>query len=191
MKTLISGIIGAVASSVGWVAIEQGTQNEFGFMPLLVGLITGVAVRMGASAEMGDSIGRGAMAAVLALAASVGAPFMKVTYLQNLNKDADKPQVVEVADDESAGEEGDGQEAPQGKRLDGPLPESESRDGDGPGNDIKFEMPSKKSSSDLSLLWICGSALLAYITGKGGGKAAPVATEQSEDQPESSESSEA
>lgn len=109
MKTLISGIIGAVAAAVAWMALEHQLQANWPYMALAVGLVTGIAVRAGAEAGSGESFGRGALAAILALAACVGGRFGYVEYMKNVNEDADKPRAghgvvaqVDDADDADA-----------------------------------------------------------------------------------------
>lgn len=153
--------------------------QEFPYLALVVGLITGIVVR--SAAASGESIGRGAMAAVVALAACAGAPFAKMAYMQNQTKDADKPQQVaeadKSADDEEAGdEEGDAEES------DEPEVEVAAREAVAAPADklkIKMEAPSKDKDDIMSLVWLSGASILAYVVGKGGTAAAAQSSEES------------
>ena len=99
MKTLVCGIIGAAVAVAAWLALEIVTVKEFGWMAVLVGLVTGVVMHMAAGAHAGESYGRGALAALLALAACVGGPRLKVEYMQSLTaEEVGEVKVDPVAD---------------------------------------------------------------------------------------------
>lgn len=235
MKSLISGIIGAAAAAVAWMALEHQMQVSWPYMALLVGLVTGIAVRSGASAGSGESLGRGALAAILALGACVGAQFGYVEYMKSVNEGAEQPQRVAAANDaDSDADEAEADADTDDADADADDASSEEADADTDDSDadaadadaddadtatepaespesvkasvsdrgpsdlddqadvIKIEKPSiENSMSEWDMLWLCGSALLAYVLGKGGsGQPAQVAGDQSTgSEPENTEQS--
>ena len=197
MKTLLSGIIGAAASTVGWFALVHNFEGHFPYLALAVGAVTGFAVRKAAAANSGESIAQGAMAAVIALAACVGGEFGYKAFMENVNKNAEKPQLPQViaqADEEESAEPADGEDAAEENEdavAEGDdAPERRPLDVRQAGIDSKdpaFKIGKLDTSkgSMLDLIWLCGSALLAYVVGKGSNAAAPGATEEAAGESES------
>jgi hypothetical protein len=85
MRVLIGGVVGAVAASAGWMAIEHTTSQEFGWMAVGVGLITGLAVHKLAGSGSRGSYARGALAAVLTLIACVGCRLVYAKVMAKTN----------------------------------------------------------------------------------------------------------
>jgi len=173
MGVFISGLLGAIASAGAWFGLEHFMEKEFGWLACAVGLVTGLAVHAAAAKPGGAGYARGAMAALLTLAAIVGGPRVKAEVMMVANKEvpvksAAQDPVVLPADEDA--KEGD---APQDAVADVPAIETA---GKRPGEAPRFEgaglagqgkQTLKKSLSEWDVIWISGAALVAYIVGKG------------------------
>ena len=95
MRVLIGGIVGAAAAAAVWMAIEHNTKQEFGWMAVAVGVVTGLAVHWAAGAGSRGSYGRGGLAAVLALLACVYCPQVYAKVMQQAN--VGQPVAVDIA----------------------------------------------------------------------------------------------
>ena len=177
MKTLIAGIIGAAVAAVAWIGIEQAAAREIAWLACGVGLITGLAVRAAAE-HSGESIGRGALAAILALAACFGSFQMKVAYLKNKNKDAAEPQVAQAVEKSDKADAADGEEAenPEAEVNDQPVERRDTSPMANVQTPAGLKAP-QDTLSDWSMVWLSLSAVLAYVVGKGSSAVAP-ATEE-------------
>ena len=165
MRVLLSGIIGAAVAVAAWLGIEQATQSNYGWVAVLVGVITGLSVRWASRAGVSGASLRGALAVVLTLAAIVLAPKAKVLWLQN-----HMPQAADIAKaqqpDKNADDagEGDGKEAaaaeqqPDAKLMGQPV---------GMVGQPGITKKSLQSSfSEWDMLWMSLGGLAAYIFGK-------------------------
>lgn len=162
-KWLCGGILGAVVGGAAWVAIELLTNSEFGWIAWIVGLLVGLGVHLAASADQRGGFLRGAVAALLALAAVIGA---KVSLAQIMTYQAAKAAQPAAVHDVSqpAGSEAPSDGDTGGETLDLPMvvPEETGREG---------LLGSTKESSikDMDMVWLCLGAITAYIVGKGAG----------------------
>ena len=203
MKSLVFGIVGAAVAAFAWKAVDHMFDPEFTWLALGVGLVTGIAVRKGADANSGESFGRGAMAAIIALAACVGAYFGYVEFMKAENEKqakaaADKIAEVDKAEEPAEDPNADPNAAAEEVNQD-PVDISEVVDRKAPEGavaEMKVSKPSVPNEMDeiLNLLWLSGSGLIAYIFGKGGkaavaqaGEAAPPAESEGADESESKE----
>ena len=172
MRALIMGIIGAAASSAAWLAFEHSQQQSYGWLVCLVGLVTGVCVHSGAKGPSGGTL-RGALAALLTLGGIVGGQKAYASWMQSRST-ANEAVAVATIQSDTADQEGDEEADDAAVALEEPprieLPESMT---DGGGGYSKTAM--KKNLSEWDMVWMSLAALAAYITGKGGEKAAPVA----------------
>ena len=123
------------------------------------------AVHAAAGKSSGPGYLWGALAAVLALAAIVAAPRAKAEIMKLSNKDAAKQvlaQPLDQTDDaEGEGEGSDDADEPKAELL---AKLAVNQDA-GPAEASKPNF--KNSFSDTNMLWICVSALAAYVVGKG------------------------
>ena len=181
MRALITGIIGAAASSAAWLAFEHAQQQSFGWLVVLIGLVTGVCVHSGASGPSGGTL-RGALAALLTLGGIVGGQKAYANWMQSKST-ADEAVAVQTIKDVTADDDGETEDADAGEPLeDAPrveLPDSVS-DAGGAGYS-KSAM--KKNLSEWDMIWMSLAALAAYITGKGGEKGAPAVVVSEESPP--------
>ena len=187
MRVLICGVIGAVVAAAAWLGLEHVTQKDMGWLALVVGLVTGMAVHKAAGPAPGGGYARGGLAALLALAAIVGGRQVYAKVMEAVN-DTAVPVTVAAGDeegtDDASGDElaGDATAAAEKERS-----EMDSRIG---GATAGANLPVKKRFSEWETVWMCGAALLAYLVGKGP-DVPPVTEEeaegagQSEEEPES------
>ena len=163
MRVFISGVIGAVASAAAWLGLEYFVEKEYSWLAVAVGLVTGFAVHAAAGKSSGAGYLRGALAAVLALAAIVAAPRAKAEIMKLSNTDAAKQVLAQPLDqtDETEREGSDDADQPKAE----PLAKLAVNQDAGPAGASKPNF--KKSFSDTNMLWICVSALAAYVVGKG------------------------
>ena len=184
MRALLGGLIGAAASAAGWLAVEHFQQASYGWMVVLVGLVTGFCVHKAGEGNSGG-FARGALAIILTLAAIVGGRQVYAKIMQASSTAASAVTVdtakVEVPDADE--EEADTGEAPA------PVVTPElAEDAGALGKRGYSKTAMKKNLSEMDMVWMCVAALASYVIGKGGDEPAPGEEgEQGEGQPEQSE----
>jgi len=166
---LFGGIVGGAIGAAIWVAIEYSTQSEYGWIAWPVGLLVGLGVHKAASADIRGGFLRGAVAALLALAAVIGAGKAKAVVMTKMAEKAAEPANISAkashdAHDASEETETANGEAPEVQDLLNVL-ESPST------SIIESSMPNKQGNAfkEKDMLWLCLSAVTAYMVGKGSG----------------------
>ena len=172
MRVLISGLIGAAASAAAWFYLIHVTGNDMGWLAIGVGLVTGLCVNAAAGPTARESTGRAALAAILALAAIVGGRVVYAQVMQNLNqvKNVGNIAVVDVQVEDTEGDVVDG-EAVVAEEAPLEIPVA------GMQKPLRLEKPKVNAVSEIDFLSMGVAALLAYVTGKGRNRLAPVGTE--------------
>ena len=173
MRVLLSGVIGAVASSAAWLAAEHFQQTNYGWMVCFIGLITGLFVHKASKAGSRGGFARGALAAVLTLAAIVGGQKAYAVYMQSTSQAAsavaaqNAPVVTEPAGDDTAKDVAPAELLMDlGEEAIGRVPSSYT------------QSAIKKNLSDWDMVWMGIAALAAYVTGKGSEAVASVVAEE-------------
>lgn len=186
MGVLISGIIGAVASMAAWIGIESVIEKELGWLAIGVGLVTGFAVHAAAAKPRQQGFGRGALAAILSLAAIGLGPLAQAKIMKSMNKDADKKVgaiEVQVPDAEEGDSDAADSEEPVEPALNrgdvGKLAVGDSK--------VTIGKPNKESMTDMDMVWLCASALVAYLIGKGSDEVAATEGEEEATNPEAAD----
>ncbi|MEM8944952.1 MAG: hypothetical protein AAGD11_07180 [Planctomycetota bacterium] len=185
MRALLGGIVGAVVSATAWLGIEHIQQTNYGWLVILVGLVTGVSVnKAGAGSSAGFA--RGALAMVLTLAGIVGgqkgyAKFMEATTSTEAVATA---AAIEVGGDD---EEADDEEADADSERT-PAPPIETTPVD-LGSRSYSKSAMKKNFGEWDMIWMCVAALAAYVTGKGGADKIVAEEQQDGEAPSSDEPS--
>lgn len=160
MRVVLCGVISAVVATAAWMGIELAAHSEYGWMAWGVGLITGLGVHGARSARSGNKFFRGAVAALLALAAIVGVNYVgKAAILKYLNKDVANA----VAIDQQAAQAEDAEEKPSTPTSRVDEPDQPERIG---GGQLGLARPRSKPKS-MDMVWLCLAGLTAYIVGKG------------------------
>ena len=186
MRVLISGILGAAVSAGVWLGLEHSVQKDLAWLMILVGLVTGYCVHRAAGSNAGAGYLRGALAVVLSLLAIVGGQRVYAQYMQSVNK-SDAIETVR-------GEEPDGDGSAQ--ESDEPAEEDQDEEGDAEDEYTKTirdqsarlgeagrgagQKGIKNNLTEMEMLWMCVSALVAYLVGKGTG---PVAASAKPEEP--------
>ena len=172
MRVLVGGIIGALASAAAWFFLEYATGHEMGWLAIAVGAITGLCISAAAGAGSGESYARGALAVALTMVAMVGGRFVYAKVMQNVSQVTTLAPAAQAADDAGEGAaqvaQGEGAAAAVDERQAQALP---VRTGDGR---VRMPKPTASTYEDINMVWMAVAALLAYFTGKGSGKTAPV-----------------
>lgn len=164
MRVLISGILGAAASSFVWFYLEHATKSEMGWLAIGVGLVTGLCVNAAAGAASRESFGRAALAVILTLTAVVGGRAVYAKVMQTMNTVETVGPVADVTQEaEAEGEAGGG----EGEVTEVEEPDMSLRIPDGAGAGVKLEKPAMNSLSVLDMVYMGVSALVAYVIGKG------------------------
>ncbi len=179
MRVLLSGIIGAAAAAGAWMLIEHSTRQEFGWMAILVGLATGLAVHWAAGAGSRSSYGRGAMAVVFALIACVGSRQVYAKVMEQFDIGASAAAAV------AQGEEGE--DATEVANSDQPADSPPKlalllRDQQAPKVGSFGGKSIVQGMSQWDMLWLSVAALSAYVVGKGRDQA--VASDEEVESPE-------
>ncbi|MDZ4658296.1 MAG: hypothetical protein SH868_12025 [Bythopirellula sp.] len=177
MRVLLGGLVGAAASAAAWFFIEFATKQEFGWLAIAVGLVTGLCVNAAAPAGAAQSYGRAALAVVLTLVAIVGGRGVYAKVMQNMSQvktvmpAAEAQLPAETAEDapegDEAADEAAAPEVVQEDRQMVPAPTGQAR----------LPKPNMNTYKELEVVWMAIAALAAYLTGKGSGKAGPVVVE--------------
>jgi hypothetical protein len=82
MRVLLSGILGAIAGAAVWLACDHFLQTKYGWLVCLVGIFTGVAIRMATAVHAKRSFINGTLAVVFTLAAILGGRVAYAKLLQ-------------------------------------------------------------------------------------------------------------
>ena len=160
---LFGGIIGGAIGAAAWVGIEYATNSEYGWIAWPVGLLVGVGVRKGASADIRGGFFRGAVAALLALAAVMGAKYSLAKVMTMQAEKAAEPAKIaaNVSTDartvETTKPSGATNDIQEVLRTDTAIMKS------------RIAKKSGSAFNELDMLWLCLSAFTAYIVGKGSG----------------------
>ena len=177
LNWLFGGIVGGVIGALAWVAIEYTTESEFAWMAWPVGLLVGWGVHQYAAADTRGGFLRGALAALLALAAILGAGWSKQKIMTKQAAQAATPAVVT-----SSGTGVDGQnDAETSENIDrvnvdlGELPA-----GLFPGT---VEARPRNAFRNMDMVWLCLAALTAYVVGKGPGTDSAGSEEPASEEP--------
>ncbi|HEX6962363.1 MAG TPA: hypothetical protein VF175_10885 [Lacipirellula sp.] len=110
---VIGGIIGAVIGVALDVVLEGGllkTRYELSWFPVVIGVLTGLGVRLANRHHMERSYCRGAVSALIALAAIVASSFAVREAMAR--RDTSKELTAAAAKAEAPAEEADAEEAP-------------------------------------------------------------------------------
>jgi hypothetical protein len=186
LNWLFGGIVGGVVGAAVWVAIEYSSQSELAWMAWPVGLLVGWGVRKCAAADTRGGFLRGAIAALLALAAVMGAGWSKQKIMTRQAGQVIAPAIVVTTGGADVGDQkitDDASEAIEtvtvdfGKTSAG-LPHSPI--GSKTGNTMQ----------NMDMLWLCLAALTAYVVGKGSGSDSVLNEEESADEELADEESE-
>jgi hypothetical protein len=164
-KWLCGGILGGLIGGTAWVMIELLTHKEFGWIAWVVGVLVGLGVHVASSKELRGGFLRGAVAALLALAAIIGA---KVSLAQIMTHQAAKAAQPAVGHDSHS----TGSEAPADAATGGDGPNSLAVPPEEIERDVlreSLDSTQESSFKDWDMLWLCLGAITAYIVGKGAG----------------------
>ena len=159
--------------------------REFGWLAIAVGLVTGLAVHAGANKTGGAHYLRGALAAILSLAAIVGGQKVKAKIMKAASKDTVKAVAGQVEDSKVDATEAaeDKEESAEDDAAEPVREMADSSEFVGAGTIGPGKTNIKKSLSDKDMIWFCLSALVAYVVDKGrDGAPAAQESEASQDQ---------
>ena len=164
LNWLFGGIVGGAVGAAVWVSIEYSSQLEFAWMAWPVGLLVGWGVRKCAAADTRGGFLRGALAALLALVAILGAGWSKQKILTRQASQVIAPAIV-VTTGEAEGDQ---------KSLDGisEAIEPVAVDFGKPSTGLLSSPIDPKAGNamqNMDMLWLCLAALTAYVVGKGAG----------------------
>jgi len=186
MRVLLSGFFGAAAAAVAWMAIEHSTKQEFGWMAIAVGLVTGLAVHKASGAGSRASFARGALAAVLALIVCV---VCRQVYAKVMQSSDSAAAAVAAADPAESGKTETGEaetEETDSEQATEPTKTVLSLGKQGISGATDFgSLSFKQGLSQWDMLWLSMAALTAYVVGKGRDQvvASDAAAEESPDEP--------
>jgi hypothetical protein len=169
MRSLIGGIIAAMAAAVAWLVLEHLTKQELGWLTIAVGLITGCGVRFASGSSSGESYARGALAAVLALAAIVGGRqgYSKVME-QFINVPAADMQVIATEVETVKNVEADSTISNRNQEKK-PTIDLDRLAGTGKSLKMMSTKDAAKQISTFDIACLGIAALSAYVVGKGSG----------------------
>jgi hypothetical protein len=167
MRVLLSGILGAIVGESAWLAADHFLQANYGWLICLVGLATGLAIRLSGAPKSGSGISRGALAIALTLLAIVGGRMLYTKVIQDrLSLTNDQPVAaavreipVQEADTEDASTEA-AETAVPAEVLDRRAPAA-----------LRQVGPMKPVSGNLpqwDTLWMSLAALAAYVISQKG-----------------------
>ncbi len=184
MRVLLSGVIGAVASTSAWKATEHFMYTDYGWMVCFVGLVTGFCMHKASCAGVGSDgsanaggFARGALAVVITLAAIVGGQKAYTKYLEANSPNASAVKMEFLKDRAEANAPG-GEGAEENTAPEVVLQEVDEQ-AIGLGQSGSARSSVSNDFSDWDMIWMSLAALAAYVTGKGGDKTtAVVATEE-------------
>jgi hypothetical protein len=184
---LFGGILGGAFGAAVWVAIECTTGKEFAWMAWPIGLLVGWGVHKFAAADTRGGFMRGALAALLALAAILGAGWSKQKIMTKQAAQAATPAVVGASS--GTGEDGQNNAETSGSdQVKVDLRELPTGRFSGTG-----EARSRNAFQNMDMLWLCLAALTAYVVGKGpgtdsAGSEEPASEELASEEPPAAES---
>lgn len=183
---LFGGMMGGAVGAAVWVAIEFSSQSEFAWMAWPVGLLAGWGVRKCAAADSRGGVLRGAIAALLALAAILGAGWSKQKILTRQVGQVSAPAIVVT----TGGAEGGDQKITE-ETID--IIEPEMVDFGKPRTGLpqgSFDPMAGNALQNMDMLWLCLAALTAYVVGKGAGVDSVLNKEELADEGASEEATE-
>ncbi len=179
MRVLLGGLVGAAASAAAWFFLEYATKQEFGWLAIAVGLVTGLCVNAAAPAGAAQSYGRAALAVALTLVAIVGGRMVYAKVMQNVSQVATLRPAAEADLPGDAPAQTEEDDAVGGDPTEVPLVDAdrEREAGRTPGGKGRLSQPSMNDYKEAEVVWMALAALAAYLTGKGSGKAGPTTVE--------------
>jgi|GEM_PF-1280464 len=183
LNWLLGGILAGVLGAAVWVAIEYTTQREFAWMAWPVGLLVGWGVHKSAATDARGGTLRGALAALLALAAVLGAGWSKAEIMTKKAAGAATSAVtLKIIETEADG---------QKKAVETVETDAAPLDFGAPDTGLlhgTLESKPRSAFEDMDMLWLCLAALTAYVVGKGTGASAVGNKESASTEPSSDES---
>ena len=148
MRALLGGIVGAVVSAAAWLGIEHVQQTNYGWMVILVGIVTGMFVnKSGAGTTTGFA--RGALAMILTLAGIVGGQKGYALFMEKTTtaRAAAAVEVVDLGGEEEASDEEE--ETGEVEAAPAPLPVLDAAPVGGVSNRSYSKSAMKKNLSGL------------------------------------------
>jgi hypothetical protein len=169
-KALVGVIIGAAIGIALLFAIVRFSDSFWSAIPFAI--ITGFGVRMAVGSGARASYFRGALTAVLTLAAYIGG-FMLVTYVatSRANAPAAKPAVLSQASEggtDAGGKDVSGQPATPAPEANVPVSRSDFHRG---------PMVGSSQFSTWSFIWLAIAAFIGYELGRGSDASSPTYAE--------------
>jgi hypothetical protein len=174
LNCLFGGIVGGVIGAAIWVSVEYSLQSEFAWMAWPVGLLVGWSVRKCAATDMRGGFLRGALAALLALAAIMGAGWSKQKILTTQAGQVIAPAVVVTTGESEIGEQkttNETTEAIEPVTVDIGTPSTGLFHG-------SIDPKAGNAMQNMDMLWLCLAALTAYVVGKGAGSDSVLSEEE-------------
>lgn len=181
---VLGGIIGA-AVGVGLNVVLEGAflgrRIEASWFPVVIGVLTGLGVRLANRHHMNRSYARGAVSALIALAAIVASSFaVKEVMARRETQAKAAPAAAPKADAEAAEQEDDAAEADAAAEAPEPTPDREAAGGP------VGVIGQPKGANDISpwqFVFMALGALVAYELGRGPDPAKRAAAEEQPAEP--------
>lgn len=184
MRVLLGGLIGAAASAAAWFFIEYTAKQEFGWMAIAVGVVTGLCVNAGAPKGAPQSYGRAALAVLLTMVAIVGGRMVYANVMRNISQ----VTTVVAPSEKNATDEPEGDEpaaaVAASSEQEATVAREEERGASGALGSPRMAKPTASSYKELEVVWMAVAALAAYLTGKGSGKPGPTTVDAEPSTPE-------
>ncbi len=175
LNWLFGGIVGGAVGAAVWVSIEYSSQLEFAWMAWPVGLLVGWGVRKCAAADTRGGFLRGALAALLALAAILGAGWSKQKILTRQVSQVIAPAIVVTTGEAEVGDQKSTDETSE-------AIEPVTVDFGKPSTGLLQGSKTDNAMQSMDMLWLCLAALTAYVVGKGAGSDSVLNEEESADE---------
>jgi len=172
--TLIGAVVGAAVGMGIQVALEMGLLGrtiEAPWFAIVTGLLTGLGVRQANKSDMNHtSYARGAVAAIVALAAMLGSIYALHAALQMKDQaDAKKSPPAKAAPVEAEADEAADEDAAEPADATPVV----DRSAPGKGGAAAGQMPARSDMNPLQMGYMIVGALLAYQFARGAGPSAP------------------
>ncbi len=166
-KAIVGAIVGAVIGVVLMFVLYQTTALATVWLALLVALFTGVGVRIAGATSGGASYLRGAVTAILALAAySVGCGII-AGYAQTQAAKAATPSIIEQAAEPAVEEQGEEAQTEAPADAAAPPAQMKAQAQPRPQGSGKPVAAMAQGLSIYDYIVLCISALIAYELGRG------------------------
>lgn len=164
-KSVIGGVIGAAIGVALLFAIYQFSDGFWSAVPFAI--LTGLGVRMAVNTTGHPSYARGALTALIALAAYIGGlnSVASVTTAR-----AKAPKAHAVASDTSSSESGDSENKDATAAVPAPVIETQSSTAGAEGH--RGPMIAPQQFSTWNFIWLGVAAFIAYELGRGSDAAA-------------------